>query len=260
MGAGCARSLDCSRAEIFNPKNNNQVDKTSCINTRNRRRTLAWFFFLCLLQQTATSQTRNAENLPPPSPTVSVTELRGCGKAGVRLRTAHKEFSKGDLSKANLEIERALQIDPVCGPAFSMKAFIDLAARHLQPAIEDAGRAVAIDGNDAEAFVALAMAYNSLQEFLKAADAARHSLVLHPGSWQGRLELAKSFYGSGQFDLALHELDEIGTDFPDVHLVRGKVLLRLGRRQEALEEFHSFLQGDPQDPRSEQIRRIVLEQ
>src|SRR5208282_1891893 len=102
-----------------------------------------------------------------------------------------------------------------------------------------------------------AMGYNSRKEFLKAEDAAWHALGLRPDSWQGRLELAKSFYGQGEFVLALRELDLENVDFPDSHLVRGNVLMNLGRSQEASEEFVTFVEEAPTDPRREQVSRIV---
>jgi hypothetical protein len=80
---------------------------------------------------------------------------------------------------------------------------------------------------------------------------------LRPDSWQARLELAESFYGQGEFVLALCELDLANVDFPDAHLVRGNVLMQLGRRPEAAEEFSAFMREAPGDPRGEQIQHIA---
>jgi hypothetical protein len=189
--------------------------------------------------------------------TVSATQLHVPAKAWTHLQSAHKEFSKMDLAGAAREVERAFEVDPACAPAFSMRAFLELATKNPQGAVEDAEQATRLDPHDAESFVALAMAENSLQQFQNAAEAARHALALRADSWQGRLELAKSFYGQDQLILALRELDELGKDFPDVHLVRGHVLLDLGRSQDAVEEFDLFLEQEPSDPRSESIRRMV---
>jgi tetratricopeptide (TPR) repeat protein len=255
MDAGCSRSLDPFGTEIFNRQDNNQIDWIGRVRSDRSRLTL-FLVSICLLSSLATSQANTAETITAP-PTVSVAELRGCGRAGAQLKDAHKEFSRGNLVKAQRDLDLVSEIDPLCGAALSMRSLIDLAAKKTQAAIEDALRATAIDANDAQSFVALAMAYNSSKNFPKAADASRRALELYPVSWQGRLELAKSSYGQGQYALALHELDEIGRDFPDVHLVRGNVLLYLGRRREAFEEFQCFLREDPQDPRNQQIRAVL---
>lgn len=189
--------------------------------------------------------------------TVSTRTLGIPAKARKHLAAAHKEFSKMNVDEALRHIDAALHTDPACAQAFSMRAFIRLAEKDPRRAAEDARHAMALDPDDPESFVALAMSYNSLKEFLKAEEAVRQALRLRRESWQGRLELAKSLYGQGEFVLALLELDSEPINFPDTHLVRGNVLIRLGRNQEAAEEFRSFLQQDPGDPRTQQIQHII---
>jgi tetratricopeptide (TPR) repeat protein len=205
--------------------------------------------------QTSTSSSSKLE--PTPQYSVSAAELRVPAKAWRHLRAAHEQFVKMNLPEAAKEIGYALREDPPCAEAFSMRAFIKLAAHDLSGAVEDAERAVAIDPHDAESYLALGTAYNSLKEFQKATEAAGRALSISPNAWLGRLEMAKSLYGQNQFVLALQELDLTNKDFPDVHLVRGNVLMRLARRPEAVKEFEIFLSEAPKDPRAEQIKQIV---
>src|ERR1700722_11462591 len=189
--------------------------------------------------------------------TVSAQELRVPAKARAHLKLAQREFSRSNVSGARKEIDQALQVDSICAPAFSMRALLRLASRDLNGAIEDATRALAIDPTEADANVALATAYNSLGEFQKAEAAARQALGMRPDLWQGRLELAKAFYGQERLVPALRELDALNKDFPDIHLVRANILVRLNRSEEATIEFSQFLHEAPNDPRKEQIERIV---
>jgi predicted RNA polymerase sigma factor len=69
--------------------------------------------------------------------------------------------------------------------------------------------------------------------------------------------MAKALYGERRFVLALREWDELNNDFPDEHLVRANILQRLDRSREAAEEFRQFLREAPNDPRNEQVKRIV---
>jgi tetratricopeptide (TPR) repeat protein len=174
----------------------------------------------------------------------------------VTPRVGAQRVQPGQPGKAERELERALQVDPNCGPAFSMRAFIRLAEKNPSAALADATHATSVDAYDGDAFVALAMAYNSLKDFENAMKAATQALALQPDSWQAHLEMAKSLYAQGQFDLVLSVLSELAKDFPDVHLVRGNVLMNLARRKEAVEEFTLFLQEAPFDPRSQRLRRI----
>jgi tetratricopeptide (TPR) repeat protein len=188
---------------------------------------------------------------------VSAKRLGVPAKARNNLVAAHESFRKLHFDDATREIDSALRADPAFAPAFTMRAFIKLAGKDLDGAIQDAKRAIALEADDPESFIALAMSYNSLREFHKAEDSAWHALSVRPDSWQGRLELAKSFYGQREFVLALRELDFGNVDFPDVHLVRGNVLMSLDRGPEAREEFRIFLREAPSDPRAEQVIRIV---
>jgi tetratricopeptide (TPR) repeat protein len=188
---------------------------------------------------------------------VSAKQLGVPEKARERLAAAQESFRKLKIDEAEQEIDSALRADPSFAQAFAMRAFIRLARKDSDGAIEDAKRAASLDGEDAESFVALAMSYNALREFQEAEDAAWRALSLRPDSWQGRLELAKASYGRGIFVVALREMDDLNQDFPDVHLVRANILARLNRDQEAAGEFVRFLQQAPEDPRSEQVRSIV---
>jgi tetratricopeptide (TPR) repeat protein len=193
----------------------------------------------------------------PPQQTVSAPQLSIKTKTWKHLESAHAQFSKGNLPEAAMEVARALKIDPACAPAFTMRAFLRLAEKDQAGAVEDAKIAILLDPHAAESFVALAMAYNSLKQFEKARETASHALGLHPDSFQGRLELAKSFYGEGDLILALRELELVGVDFPDVHLVRGNVLMGLDRSEEAVDEFGIFLKEAPSDSRTGQIRALI---
>lgn len=195
---------------------------------------------------------------PEPSRyTVSAARLSISTKAAKRLESAHNRFTKKDYAGAIEDIDRALEVDPNCAGAFTMRSYIKLATKDFDGAIEDATRSTQLDSHNPESYVALATAYNSMREFQKAAVAAQHALSLRPDVWQGRLELAKSWYGQGQFVVAITVLDLLNVDFPDVHLVRADVLMRLGRREEAVEQFCLFLQQAPTDPRGGEIRQIV---
>src|ERR1700722_18830693 len=156
---------------------------------------------------------------------VSARELRVPPKARAHLRLAQREFIRSNLAGAEKEVDQALLVDSTYAAAFSMRALLRLASTDFNAAIEDATRALALDPDKADACVALAAAYNSLGEFQKAEVATQRALEIYPDFWQGRLELAKAFYGEKRLVLALREVDELKKDFPDVHLVRANILM-----------------------------------
>jgi tetratricopeptide (TPR) repeat protein len=189
--------------------------------------------------------------------TVSAQELRVPAGARAHLKLAQDKFARSNFAGAQREIDRALQVDPTCAAAFSMRALLRLSSKDFNGAIEDATHAAALDPTEAHAYLALATAYNSVSDFQNAEGAAQQALGMRPDLWQGRLEMAKALYGEGRLVLALRELDELNKDFPDVHLVRANTLVGLTRRAEAAQEFALFLREAPNDRRSGQVRKIV---
>jgi tetratricopeptide (TPR) repeat protein len=205
-----------------------------------------------LIPFTAAAQSVNAIR-----PTVSVHELRVPTKARARLEAAQREFSRLNLAGAEREIERALQLDSTFAAAFSLRALLRLAARDPNRAIDDATCAITLDPGELGAYAALATAYNSIGEYQRAEAATQQALTMRPDFWQAQLELAKAFYGEGRLVLGLRELDELNKDFPDVHLVRANLLVRLNRTEDAVREFSEFLREAPNDSRREQVEQIV---
>ena len=254
MGAGsrfnrCEVRPDCANCRLYSKK----ADQLSWIGFRKAIFPAVLVISPLFLLTSLTSSAQMSREIY----TVSAQELRVPPKARAHLKLAQREFSRSNFAGARRAIDQALQVDSICAPALSMRALLRLASRDLNGAIEDATRALALDPTEADANIALATAYNSLGEFQKAEAAAQQTLGMHPDFWQGRLELAKALYGQERLIPALRQLNELNRDFPDVHLVRANILMRLNRSEEATIEFSQFLRQAPNDPRVEQIQRIV---
>jgi tetratricopeptide (TPR) repeat protein len=188
---------------------------------------------------------------------VPAPQLGVPAKARAHLQAADRSFRRAKFDQAMTEIDSALRIDPEYALALALRAVIWLGKKDPSRASEDAQLAVSLDPGAADAFIALAISYDSLGKFNEGELAAERALALRPDSWQARLELAKSFYKLGDFVVALRELDLAKIDFPDAHVVRANVLLALGRKNEAGDELRAFLRQAPDDPRRQQVENIV---
>jgi tetratricopeptide (TPR) repeat protein len=188
---------------------------------------------------------------------VSANELSVSEKARKHLAVASQLFSRSDFAGAETEIGKTLLLNPDCAAAFSMRALLRMALKNPEDAVEDARHAIMLDPYESGGYVVLATAYNALKQFQNAEEALDRILAISPDSWQAQLEMAKALYGEGRFVLALRELDNLKRDFPDVHLVRANVLVRLERGVEARGEFLQFLDETPNDSRRERVKQIV---
>jgi tetratricopeptide (TPR) repeat protein len=211
------------------------------------------------LSKSLTGTTDSHPSELPSSYVISVSRLRVPSKAVTHLEAAQRLFLKMQLVQATQELDRAIRIYPGFAQAFRMMALVHLAEKDFTGSVESAAHAIRLDSGDAYSWVALATAYNSLNEWPEAEAAAGRALEVNPSAWQGRLELAKSFYGEGRFILALSTLDRLHQDIPDIHLVRANSLMRLGRPQEAAQQFSAFLNRTSGDSREEQIRKILAQ-
>jgi tetratricopeptide (TPR) repeat protein len=188
---------------------------------------------------------------------ISVSHLRIPVKAARHLEAAQKWFAEMQLAQAAKEIDRAIKVYPAFAQAFCRKALVQLAGKDFTGSVESAAHAISLDDTDAYSWIALATAFNSLNEWPEAEAAASRSLLLDSFAWQGRLEMAKSFYGEGKYVPALNILDQLRQDIPDIHLVRANSLMRIGRTQEAVQQFSIFLGETPGDSRADRIRQIL---
>jgi tetratricopeptide (TPR) repeat protein len=193
------------------------------------------------------------------SATVSVRQLKVSSKVRALLLRAEKDFSARKATEAIQTLNLALRDDPSCAEALTMRALIELATRDVQSAVADAAQAASLDPTNAKALLALATANNSNGNPDAATHSAEQALRLQPGLWQARLEIAKALYQKEQFPAAMHQLALVKVEFADVHLVRGDILMMLGRRQEGADEFRAFLLEAPRDSRAEPIRQILAQ-
>lgn len=235
----------------FSAHSVNEVDKVYRVSSA--------VILLLLFFSIPESQAQRAEagQSPAMQSAISVQQLRVPSKARQYLHRAEQQFNKNHFSSAMAAVEQALQVAPDCASAFTMRALIKLASGNVSGALADASQATALDPNDALSFLALATANNFQQDFVNAQTAARQALKMQPDLWQAHLELAKALDGQGQFLPALRELSSLKTDFPDIHLVRAKLLMRLGQDHEAAQEFGLFLDEAPSDRRAGQIKSLA---
>lgn len=251
-----------SAKALNNPKNShqstlqsnkiNQVGRVSAI--------LLWTLAVSLLVPIKTiAQSVGASPQNVTNYNVSVQQLKVSSRARAHLERAQKAFAEANMPQALKEVERTLVSDPQCAQAFIMRSLVKLALKDAEGAAVDSGEATTLDPNDGYAFLVLATAYNFHGETDAAITAARQALRLSSDLWQAHLEIAKALYQQKRFESALHELETLQVNFPDVHLVRGDVFMMLGRRKEGSDEFRLFLLQAPSDPRVAKIRQIVAD-
>jgi tetratricopeptide (TPR) repeat protein len=193
--------------------------------------------------------------------TVSATQLLVSAKARHALADAEQALGKRDSARAEKKIAEALEASPKFPEALTLRAAMRLSRGETEHAIGDLDDAVRIDPNYPPAYFLMGTAYNAQQRFDDAERAASQGLRLAPRAWQGHYEIAKSLMGKGEAEPALKELDATREVFPanfaEAHLLRGVVLIHLGRYGESEKELDRFLQMRPDPSEAERARQLL---
>jgi tetratricopeptide (TPR) repeat protein len=132
-------------------------------------------------------------------------------------------------------------------------------------------RALEINQKTANAYFALGETYSRQQKYAEAEKALRAGLAVEDRSYQGHFALARVYWDEaaalkdeaqvrGALERAYQETGraiELNPNLAGAHLLRGKLLLRVPRAQEALAEFQEYLRLEPKGKTAEQTRALV---
>ncbi|EKT4523302.1 type IV pilus biogenesis/stability protein PilW [Pseudomonas putida] len=140
------------------------------------------------------------------------------------------------------------------------RAYVQLGLGYLQQGLTGQAKAplvkaLALDGNDADAHAALALVFQVEGEPALAETHFRKALSARPGDTRIRNNYGSFLYAQGQFRQAQQMFRQAATDtlYPErsrVYENLGLVALTLGRREQAREYLGKALQLDPRQPKA----------
>jgi len=121
-------------------------------------------------------------------------------------------------------------------------------------------RALAIDARTVNAYVALGEVYFRQKKYDEAEKVLTKGLIIEDRSWQGHFALARVFYAKGDLSRAGKQVGlaiQLNENFADAHLLAGNILLRANNRQDALEQFETYLRLAPKGEFAVQARQAI---
>ena len=178
---------------------------------------------------------------------------------------------KEGIEEAVRHLEKALSIYPrfsqaalMLGTAYMDLGQADKAERALKQTLE-------INPQAANALFALGELYREQKLHDQAEKTLLQGLSIEPRSYQGHLNLARVYWDTAAqikddtqarpiLEKAYEEVKkslELNADFAPAHVVKGNLLLRVRRVQDAQHEFEEYLRLDPKGPFAEQARTTV---
>jgi tetratricopeptide (TPR) repeat protein len=208
------------------------------------------------------------------NPNPAVIDASVPANARQEFDTASKALAKGKkdgIEEAVQHLEKALTIYPRFSQASLMlgTAYMDLgqsekAERALKQTLE-------INPQAANAFFALGELYREKKELDQAEKNLLQGLSIESRSYQGHLNLARVYWDTAAqikddaqarpvLEKAYEEVKkslELNPQFAPAHVVKGNLLLRVHRAQDAQHEFEEYLRLEPKGPFAEQARTTV---
>jgi Tfp pilus assembly protein PilF len=191
---------------------------------------------------------------------------------------AQREFEKGQAASHDAKIEegirhleKAVSIYPNFLEAQLMLGTIYMDLGQWNKAEQMLSRTLEINPKTANALFALGEIYLRQKKHVEAEKVLLQGLQIEDRSYQGHLTLGRVYW-----DMASKIKDETGArpllersydqvkvalkmnpDLAAAHLLKGNLLLRAGRPQEALNEFQEYLRIAPNGQFADQTRAIV---
>ncbi|HEX6719037.1 MAG TPA: tetratricopeptide repeat protein [Pyrinomonadaceae bacterium] len=208
------------------------------------------------------------------NPNAAVVDANVPANARQEFDAASKALANGKkegIEEAVRHLEKALTIYPRFSQASLMlgTAYMDLgerdkAERYLKQTLE-------INPQAANALFALGELYREQKQLDQAEKTLVQGLTIEPRSYQGHLNLARVYWDTAaqikddaqarpSLEKAYEEVKkslELKADFAPAHVVKGNLLLRVRRVEDAQHEFEEYLRLDPKGPFAEQARTTV---
>lgn len=119
------------------------------------------------------------------APTVSGAQMMVPPSAEKLYRKATDAFRRGKYDKAKSFLDNALQIDPQCAQALTLRGQIEMSAGNLAAAQQYLERAVHNDPSYSAGYVTLSAVYNHQGKFDDAMHVSERSLSLPPNPGRG---------------------------------------------------------------------------
>jgi tetratricopeptide (TPR) repeat protein len=172
---------------------------------------------------------------------------------GVRLMDA------GNNKAAEARFREAVRIYPDYAASFRRLGAVEANLGRFPDAHKDIERALGIEKNTSLNYAYLGYVCMKEQQLDKAEQAFRKSIGISNNDWLAQLELGRIEYNRKDYQGAYPHLalaHQIHPELRSVHLLLYDDLIRLNKRQEALDELDHFLKLFPKSPEAPRLRKV----
>ncbi len=159
---------------------------------------------------------------------------------------AEQAAAKGDNQQALELFRQAVALDPEFADGFNELGTVEVATGDLDQALEHFQKAIDVAPDHRLALGNLSIALARATRFDEAVPVARRALRLMPTSGIIHYVLGTSLlFSSGDSDEVLDNIKKATGEIPLAHLLSAELLIRRGKRDEAIEHVEEYLKVVP---------------
>jgi len=203
-----------------------------------------------------------AEESPPGSPTISVSEMNVPRKAAEKMNKGLDAYSKGDTEKAAAYFEKAIAEYPHYARAFDMLGAIAVKSSDRNKARELFSKSIQTDSSFVPGYVDLARMDLQDQDYAGSESLLGKAIAVNPSMPEAIALLATTEFANKEYEKALVDVQRTHAlanheQFAEVHIMAGKVLVMENHPEAAIAQFQLFLREKPNSPQGEDVRKAL---
>lgn len=171
---------------------------------------------------------------------------------------AARQIDQGDDAGAAINLQKAIHAFPKFAAAYRKLSAVDANQGKFADAAVAIQQAMRL-GKNGENYAYLGYLYMQEKQTKKAKDAFAQSIRMSPKDWLAQMELGRLLYTEKDYKGAYPHLELARTLRPDLrtaHLLLYDDLIRLNKKQEALDEVNDFLKRFPKAPEAAQMQKM----
>ena len=210
------------------------------------------------------------KNLAPPGspatpgsdPMISTQDLSVPDKAHDAFTKGMEAHARGDDREAQDDLEQAVAIYPNYVRAHNNLGVLYLKAGLKIKAFVEFSKAVELDPKFAPGYVNQAKISISDGNFAEAEPELKKAIDADPSSFSAMKLLCETEFAQKQYAEFLLMARHIHVltrepEYSDLHLVAADILINQGKKQEAVAEYHMYLDENPASPQAPKVQSLI---
>jgi tetratricopeptide (TPR) repeat protein len=183
-------------------------------------------------------------------------------------KKARKAISRGvtalkssNYKEAEKQLHTAVSMAPDSGDANFLSGYLAFQQKRFDMAKDYLRRALSLDPQNVQAARLLGRMGLQQGDYNAAKAALEQAVAIDTQEWMPHYQLAETYLKLGEFGKARDQAEAAiacnQVASTPAQLVLGEALSNLGRTEEAIQAFHTFLQNDPGSPLAAQVRDFI---